>query len=107
MHGIVETHVLHHYVSQIPFYNADEATEAIKKVMGTHYRSDTQDGARGFIRAIWKSMRWCQWVEPSAEAQGEGKDVYFFRNSNNLGTKPMVMTAGNAKMEAPAKKYFS
>ena len=32
LHGIIETHVLHHYVSSIPFYNADEATEAIKPV---------------------------------------------------------------------------
>merc|ERR1711939_1183899 len=43
LHGIVETHVLHHYVSTIPFYHADEASEAIKKVMGRHYRSDTTD----------------------------------------------------------------
>ncbi|KAI9870258.1 MAG: Oleate hydroxylase fah12, partial [Pleopsidium flavum] len=37
LHGIVETHVLHHYVSTIPFYHADEATEAIKPIMGKHY----------------------------------------------------------------------
>ncbi|KAL9572028.1 hypothetical protein ACKAV7_003745 [Fusarium commune] len=29
LHGIIETHVLHHYVSTIPFYNADEALKAI------------------------------------------------------------------------------
>jgi len=93
LHGIIETHVLHHYVSSIPFYNADEASEAIKPVMGEHYRSDTSDGPWGFIRALWKSARWCQWVEPSAEARGAGKGVLFFRNTNGLGTKPMTMTA--------------
>lgn len=93
LHGIVETHVLHHYVSTIPFYHADEASEAIKKVMGKHYRSDTEGGFFGFIGAMWKSARWCQWVEPSAEAQGEGKGVLFFRNRNGLGTKPIKMAA--------------
>ncbi|OAA34497.1 delta12 fatty acid desaturase [Metarhizium rileyi] len=93
LHGIIETHVLHHYVSSIPFYNADEASDAIKPIMGKHYRSDTRDGPRGFIRALWQSARWCQWVEPSADAQGSGKGVLFFRNSNGLGTKPISMKA--------------
>lgn len=93
LHGIVETHVLHHYVSSIPFYNADEASDAIKPIMGKHYRSDTKDGPWGFIRSLWKSARWCQWVEPSADAQGAGKGVLFFRNQNGLGTKPISMKA--------------
>lgn len=91
LHGIIETHVLHHYVATIPFYNADEATEAIRPVMGEHYRSDVKDGAIGFIRAMWTSARMCHWVEHSAEAKGPGKGVLFFRNRNGLGTKPMVM----------------
>ncbi|KAL7807461.1 fatty acid desaturase domain-containing protein [Trichoderma gracile] len=91
LHGIIETHVLHHYVATIPFYNADEATEAIKPVMGQHYRADVKDGAVGFIRALWRSARMCHWVEPSAEAKGHGKGVLFFRNRNGLGTKPMVL----------------
>lgn len=105
MHGIVETHVLHHYVSTIPFYHADEASEAIKKVMGKHYRSDTEGGAWGFIRSIWKAARWCQWVEPSEGAEGEGKGVLFFRNRNGLGTAPQKMSAPapkGAKMEISA-----
>jgi len=89
LHGIIETHVLHHYVSTIPFYNADEATEAIIPIMGKHYKSDTKDGPRGFIRALWRSARMCQWVEPSAGAKGEGQGILFFRNSNGLGTKPL------------------
>ncbi|EER27935.1 Oleate hydroxylase fah12 [Coccidioides posadasii str. Silveira] len=96
-HGIIETHVLHHYVSTIPFYNADEATEAIKKVMGKHYRSDTKGGSLGFIRALWRSTRMCQWVEPSEGAQGEGKDVLFFRNRNGLGPRPLVVEPEEGK----------
>ncbi|KIN04761.1 hypothetical protein OIDMADRAFT_157062 [Oidiodendron maius Zn] len=89
LHGIIETHVLHHYVSTIPFYHADEASEAIKPVMGKHYRSNTKDGSIGFLKSLWTSARWCQWVEPSEDAIGEGRSVYFFRNHNNLGTPPL------------------
>lgn len=91
MHGIVETHVLHHYVSTIPFYHADEASEAIKPIMGRHYRSDTQGGAWGFVKSLWKSARWCNWVEPVEGAEGEGQGVLFFRNRNGLGLPPASM----------------
>ena len=96
--------MLHHYISTIPFYNADEATEAIKPIMGKHYRSDTEGGSLGFIASIWKSARWCQWVEPSAEAQGEGKGVLFFRNHNGLGVPPVKLTKEQVQAEAGLKK---
>ncbi|KAI0399753.1 fatty acid desaturase-domain-containing protein [Xylaria palmicola] len=92
LHGIIETHVLHHYVSTIPFYNADEASEAIKKVMGRHYRSDTRGGSLGFLGAMWRSARWCHWVEPNEDAEGDNKGVLFFRNTNGLGLKPLKMS---------------
>ncbi|OCK80358.1 delta(12) fatty acid desaturas-like protein [Lepidopterella palustris CBS 459.81] len=106
MHGIIETHVLHHYICTIPFYHADEASDAIRPIMGKHYRADTKGGSLGFITALWKVSRWCQWVEPSEGANGEGKGVLFFRNRNRLGVPPMKIaapvpqsTAGNmAKM---------
>lgn len=98
LHGIIETHVLHHYVSTIPFYNADEATEAIKPVMGVHYRSNTAGGSIGFLKSMWTSARWCQWVEPSADATGEGAGVLFFRNRNGLGVPPMKMRAPSIVM---------
>jgi omega-6 fatty acid desaturase (delta-12 desaturase) len=88
LHGIIETHVLHHYVSTIPFYHADEATEAIKLVMGKHYRSDTADGSLGFLHSIWKSFRWCQWIEPNEGATGDEAGVLFYRNRNGLGVAP-------------------
>ncbi|RAL63136.1 hypothetical protein DID88_004218 [Monilinia fructigena] len=92
-HGIIETHVLHHYVSTIPFYHADEATEAIKPIMGRHYRADVRGGSLGFLKSLWTSARWCQWVEPSEGAEGEGKKVFFFRNRNGLGTAPLKLKA--------------
>ncbi|KAL9120362.1 MAG: hypothetical protein Q9187_003079 [Circinaria calcarea] len=92
LHGIIETHVLHHFVSTIPFYNADEATEAIKPVLGEHYRSDVEGGSIGFLKSIWRSARWCQWVEPSEGVQGEGKSVFFYRNRNGLGIPPQKLS---------------
>lgn len=97
LHGIIETHVLHHYVSTIPFYNADEASEAIKKVMGRHYRSNTEGGSFGFLKAFWTSARWCQWVEPSEGTTGEENGVLFFRNRNGLGVPPQKLKAPGAK----------
>ncbi|KAI9849405.1 MAG: Oleate hydroxylase fah12 [Thelocarpon superellum] len=87
-HGIIETHVLHHFVSTIPFYHADEATEAIKPVMGRHYRSNVEGGSLGFLASMWRSARMCQWVEPVEGADGEAKGVLFFRNRNGLGLPP-------------------
>lgn len=94
LHGIIETHVLHHYISTIPFYHADEATEAIKPVMGQHYRENREGGAIGFIKSLWTSARWCTWVEPGLpDAVGEEKGVLFYRNRNGLGVPPAAYTA--------------
>lgn len=92
-HGIIETHVLHHFVSTIPFYHADEATEAIKPIMGAHYRSDTKDGPIGFLRSLWRSARMCQWVESTEGTEGEAAHVLFYRNRNGLGVRPTVISA--------------
>lgn len=102
LHGIIETHVLHHYVSTIPFYHADEATRAIKPIMGHHYRADVQDGSIGFLKSMWRSARWCQWVEPSDGATGEAKGVLFFRNRNGLGVPPQKLPEPCAMAEKKA-----
>ncbi|KAG9906847.1 hypothetical protein KCV02_g7335, partial [Aureobasidium melanogenum] len=70
--------------------------EAIKPIMGQHYRSDVRDGPIGFLKAMYNSARWCQWVEPSEGAQGEGKGVLFFRNHNGLGVPPTKLSAPGA-----------
>lgn len=78
-HDIIETHVLHHYVSRIPFYNAREATAAIRNVMGEHYRYDGEN----MWKSLWKVMRSCQFVSDE-----EGNGVLMFRNTNGVGVKP-------------------
>ncbi|CAI5757101.1 unnamed protein product [Candida verbasci] len=77
-HDIIETHVLHHYVSRIPFYNAREATDAIKKVMGEHYRYDGEN----MWKSLWKVMRSCQFVDDDKQ---DAKGVLMFRNVNGVG----------------------
>lgn len=76
-HDIIETHVLHHYVSRIPFYNAREGTEAIKKVMGIHYKHTNQS----MWKSLWQTSRTCQFVEGD-------NGVMMYRNINGLGVPP-------------------
>ncbi|KAF2801005.1 oleate delta-12 desaturase [Melanomma pulvis-pyrius CBS 109.77] len=87
-HGIAEMHVLHHYVSVIPFYHAGKASEAIIPVMGPHYRSNTKGGPIGFVKALWTNFRLCQWVEPSEGVGEDMQHVLFYRNKNGLGVRP-------------------
>jgi len=63
--------------------------------MGQHYRADVEDGSWGFIRAMYKTARWCQWVEANEGAEGENKGVLFYRNRNGHGVTPN-------KIEKPA-----
>ncbi|KAI1643968.1 fatty acid desaturase-domain-containing protein [Daldinia loculata] len=58
-HGIIDTHVVHHLFSRIPFYYAEEATEAIKPLLGDLYHSDEHS----FMGSLWETSRTCQYVE--------------------------------------------
>ncbi|PSK37545.1 hypothetical protein C7M61_003249 [Candidozyma pseudohaemuli] len=78
-HDIIETHVLHHYVLRIPFYNARKATKAIKEVMGEHYRYEGES----MWKSLWKVLRSCQFV-----ADEDKNGVYMFRNVNGIGVRP-------------------
>ncbi|CAN6672397.1 hypothetical protein TRVA0_046S00474 [Trichomonascus vanleenenianus] len=76
-HDIIETHVLHHFVSRIPFYNGREGTEAIKKVMGKHYAYDGSN----FVTSLYRVARTCQFIEGD-------NGVKMYRNTNNIGVPP-------------------
>ncbi|KAF2787000.1 hypothetical protein K505DRAFT_258663 [Melanomma pulvis-pyrius CBS 109.77] len=70
-HGAIETHVLHHHVSRIPFYHAPEASAALRKVMGVHYASDFETP---YLWAFWKIRHACRFVVE----KDEGSQIYFF-----------------------------
>lgn len=93
MHGIVETHVVHHYFPKMPFYHGEEATKAVIPVMGQHYRANVEGGIWGFLRSIWVSTKHCQWIEPTEGAEGIASQVHFFRNRNGLGVPPAKLAA--------------
>jgi omega-6 fatty acid desaturase (delta-12 desaturase) len=58
-HGIIEKHVIHHLFPRIPFYKADEATEAVMPVIGEHYVRDD----RNFLGQLWSVFGTLKYVE--------------------------------------------
>ncbi|GBF97029.1 hypothetical protein Rsub_09502 [Raphidocelis subcapitata] len=65
-HHIADTHVAHHLFSQMPHYHAEEATEAIKKVLGPYYCRDP----RNVLAALWQETCSCHYVAPDAPGGG-------------------------------------
>lgn len=65
-HGIIGTHVAHHLFPRIPFYKAEEATEAIKPILGDLYHSDN----RPFMQALWTNFTTCKYVEKDPKVPG-------------------------------------
>ncbi|KAG4426077.1 hypothetical protein IFR04_000784 [Cadophora malorum] len=70
-HGAIETHVMHHHVSRIPFYYAAEASLAVRKVMGEHYQSDFKTP---YLWSFWTNYRNCRFVDETKK----GSSIYFF-----------------------------
>jgi omega-6 fatty acid desaturase / acyl-lipid omega-6 desaturase (Delta-12 desaturase) len=67
IHHIADTHVCHHIFSKMPFYNAQEATEILKEVLGDYYLSDNTP----IPQALWRSYTCCAFVED------EGTTVFY------------------------------
>ncbi|KAI1081421.1 fatty acid desaturase-domain-containing protein [Whalleya microplaca] len=65
-HGIIDTHVVHHLFSRIPFYHAEEATNAIKPLLGDLYHVDE----RSFMGQLWETTKSCQYVEEDPSNPG-------------------------------------
>ncbi|KAF4781460.1 fatty acid desaturase [Colletotrichum scovillei] len=65
-HGIIEKHVVHHLFPRIPFYKADEATEAIKPVLGDLYNHD----GRSFLGQLWSVFGTLKYVENDPNCPG-------------------------------------
>lgn len=58
-HGIIEFHVVHHLFPRIPFYYAEEATEAIKPILGDLYHRDD----RSFMGQLWSCFTQLKYVD--------------------------------------------
>jgi omega-6 fatty acid desaturase (delta-12 desaturase) len=58
-HHISDTHVAHHLFSNMPFYHAQEATQALEKFLGKYYLKDETP----IWTALWRSFRYCKYIE--------------------------------------------
>ena len=65
-HHIADTHVTHHLFSQMPHYHAQEATEALKPILGEYYQSDD----RFIFKALWEDYKNCRYVAPDKKGSG-------------------------------------
>ena len=70
-HHIADTHVCHHLFSGMPHYHAQEATAALRGVLGRYYCRDD----RNIFVAMWADWRRCTFVDADA---GANKDVLWF-----------------------------
>ncbi|KAI9351321.1 delta 12 fatty acid desaturase [Obelidium mucronatum] len=68
-HHITDTHVAHHLFSNMPFYNAEVATAALKEKLGKHYHYDNNP----IFWSLYNSYRSCKFVED------EGDIVFYKR----------------------------
>ncbi|KAL4924216.1 oleate delta-12 desaturase [Aspergillus undulatus] len=67
-HHIIDHHVVHHLFSRIPFYHAEEATDAIIPVLGTRYYKEEE----GFLKSLVKTYRECGVVKEREGEEGSG-----------------------------------
>lgn len=58
-HHIADTHVVHHLFSNMPHYHAQEATQAVKPLLGAYYRFDSTP----ISTALWRNFGGCVRVE--------------------------------------------
>ncbi|CAM9375988.1 unnamed protein product, partial [Phaeothamnion confervicola] len=73
IHHISDTHVCHHLFSKMPFYHAQEATLAIRKVLGDFYlRDDTP-----VPQALWRAYTCCGFIEDDG-------DIVFYKSRSGL-----------------------
>ncbi|KAJ3041317.1 hypothetical protein HDV00_009589 [Rhizophlyctis rosea] len=72
LHHIGDTHVAHHLFSTVPHYHAQEATEAMRGVLGKWYLATEEN----IWKSLWKSYQTCRFVED----EGVEGDVVWFKH---------------------------
>ncbi|KAL5343565.1 fatty acid desaturase-domain-containing protein [Aspergillus crustosus] len=75
-HHIIDHHVVHHLFSRIPFYHAEEATDAIIPVLGKNYHREEA----GFMRSLVQTYAACQYVGEGE--RGSGVLHWVFKNKS-------------------------
>lgn len=62
-HHLGDTHVTHHLFSLIPHYHAQEATEALKPILGKYYLKDDTP----ILKSLWNSWNTLHYVEDDGD----------------------------------------
>lgn len=82
-HHISNTHVAHHLFHDMPFYRAEQATEALKVVLGDYYLKDDTPIAA----ALWRSFKYCKFVgDEDVAVWNTPADLALRRNSMKATT---------------------
>ncbi|KAL9655143.1 hypothetical protein ABK040_008919 [Willaertia magna] len=89
LHHITTTHVCHHVFSKIPFYNAEEASQAMKKIMSGGYKETSNDKREtydyfrrveakeeSFFVSLYRKLRDCNVLK----RDGKHKGILFWYN---------------------------
>ncbi|KAK3118729.1 hypothetical protein QOZ80_9BG0705690 [Eleusine coracana subsp. coracana] len=71
-HNITDTHLVHHLFPTIPHYHGLEATKAVRPILAEYYQYDSTP----VIKAIWREVKQCIYVEP----ENNGKGVFWYSN---------------------------
>lgn len=77
-HEIIDFHVVHHLFSRIPFYKAEEATKAIRPLLGDNYHEQKDES---FLYSLITTFRKCIYV---AEQGHEKSGVLHFVTGDEI-----------------------
>ena len=73
-HHITDTHVVHHIFSSMPHYHAEEATKAIKPILGSYYQFD----GTPVLESLWREFKLCVFVDADSHMLEDG--VFWYGN---------------------------
>lgn len=74
---------MHHLFSKIPFYHAEEATEAIRPILGDRYVRDETP----FWLALWKTFGSCETVAEKKGGEREEGVLHWVQKGKTSGRR--------------------
>lgn len=78
-HEIIDFHVVHHLFPRIPFYYAEEATEAIRPLLEDQYRETKREN---FLKSFFTTFYSCWYVSEDSPVGQKEPGVYWWVRGN-------------------------